>query len=181
MRLFLAIDLPAKTKREIDKVLKDFKNEYKSFKWVDPGNYHITVHFFGEIGDVEKLKEKIRMALFERRSFYLYFSAVNLFVNEKITIYLAFRREKEAEKLAQKIDDIVNLGKKRDKKFVLHLTLARCKLPSKQQYFVLKKRLEKIDLDINFSIKQIILFESILNGDKPIYRKVAKFDLLHYS
>lgn len=179
MRLFLAIELPEIIKNQISQSITVVRREYPQFNWVPPENYHITIHFFGEIDDDVKIKEGISNVLFDRDRFYLYSNFVDLFINNKIVIYLDFRREKNLEKIAEDItgrfqqpEDI------HKKKFVPHLTLARYKIPSKQQYFVLKKRLAKLDIDIEFPVDKLVLYQSILTEEKPIYKKLEEFPLI---
>ena len=54
MRLFLAVELSSKTKKEIDDQLSEIKKIYPQFQWLPSDNYHITVNFFGEISDSKK-------------------------------------------------------------------------------------------------------------------------------
>ncbi len=178
MRLFLAIDLPGPVKENLERELTEIKREYPQFSWVSPENYHITVHFFGETDKVEKIKKKTEDLLYDQESFYLYATSAGLFINSKIVIYLNFRKERKLESLVKKIKEGFDHEFQNKKKFVSHLTLARCRIPSKQQYFVLKKRLEKIEMDLSFPVNKITLFQSVLGGKKPTYNKLAEFKLL---
>lgn len=178
MRLFLAIDLPEKVKKQLESQLGEIKQIYPDFNWVPWENFHITLHFYGERDDWEKIQEQLKKALFDQESFYLYSTNVNLFINQKIVIYLEFRREKRLEELVDKIKKTLPAGFGREKKFVPHLTLARCRIPSKQQYFVLKKKLSKLDINICFPVTKVTLFESILGGKRPEYKKRGEIYLL---
>lgn len=178
MRLFLAVELPKKVKEELNIQLKGIKKEYPQFIWVDPENFHLTIHFFGERNDVDNIKKKIKDIIWDQASFYLYSFILDVFVNNKLVIYLTFYREKKIEELAEKIKSNFDGNLVVDRKFIPHLTLARGPRSSKQQYFALKKRLEKTNIDISFSVKKVVLFESILIGSKPVYKKLAKFNLL---
>lgn len=180
MRLFLAINLPTKIKKQIDEQLTDIKLEYPDFKWVTSDNFHITVHFFGEREYNDKLKNRLSNILYDQEKFYLYSTDVDLFMRNKIVIYLNFRRERKLEKLVKKISINFINNPKDIKRFVPHMSLARCRIPSKQQYFVLKKRLKKLNIDINFRVNKLTLFESIL-GDKPVYKKIQKIPLITKS
>lgn len=178
MRLFLAIDLPSVVKKQLERQLKEIKQVYPDFNWVAVENFHITLHFYGERSDDEKIIEQLKKVLFDQESFYLYSSRVNLFINRKIVIYLEFRREKKLEQLVEKIRTTFPPGSYQERKIIPHLTLARCRIPSKQQYFVLKKMLKKLTINISFPVKKVILFESILGGRKPIYKKRDEINLL---
>jgi 2'-5' RNA ligase len=181
MRLFLAIELPDEVKKQIAESLIDLQEEYPQFRWVTANNYHITIYFFGEVCDlkkIEKMKKNITDLLYDQESFHLYSTNADLFIHDKIVVYLNFRREKKLENLAEKISERFGSRPGNHKKFVPHLTLARCRIPSKQQYFVLKKRLGKIKIDVEFPVDKVYLYESTNVGDKPVYNKIAEFPLL---
>jgi RNA 2',3'-cyclic 3'-phosphodiesterase len=177
MRLFLAIELSDKIKKGINNQLSEIKNTYPQFQWAPVENYHITVYFFGEISDPKKIIKKLEHILFDKELFYLYSATADLFIRHEITIYLDFRREKKIEKINKSINEMFQLSGN-SARFIPHLTLARYKIPSKQQYFVLKKRLEKINVDTSFKVNKLVLFESILSGSKPVYKKIHTFKLL---
>jgi len=171
MKLFLAIDLSSKIKAEIESQLEPLKKEYPQFTWIPSKNYHITIHFYGEVKDEKKLVERLKTELFDKESFYLYGGKLDLFMHDKIIIFLKFYKEKKLFLIEKELAD--------KKDFVPHLTFGRCKIPSKQQYFVLKKRLTKSNVDISFPVKELILFQTISNGQFPHYKKLAKIPLLN--
>lgn len=170
MRLFLAIDLPAKIKTQLDEQLEPLKKEYPQFTWIPKKNYHITVHFYGEIENAEKLIGRLNEQMFDKERFYLYAAELDLFINSKIIIFLNFHKEKKLLAIEKEIAD--------SKNYIPHLTFCRCRIPSKQQYFVLKKRLEKIRIDLSFPVKELTLFESRSHGEFPFYKKVAVVPLI---
>lgn len=182
MRLFLAIDLPKKVKKALEEQITPLKKEYPQFEWVSEKNYHITIHFFGEITDVEKLQKRLEECLFDQESFYLYSFGADLFINHRIVPYLSFRREKKLESIAKRVNPVTlehsGYGVKGSQRYIPHLTLARARVPSKQQYFVVKKRMSKLNVDISFHVKKLVLFQSILGGKIPVYKVVKKIPLL---
>ncbi len=177
MRLFLAIELSEKIKKEIDNQLTGIKKAYSQFQWIPNDNYHITINFFGEINDKKKIINRLEEALYNKESFHFYSTTVNLFIRNKITIYLSFKREKIIEKINEDINKAFRIFEN-SVKFTPHLTLARYKIPSKQQYFVLKKRLRKVIVDVSFKINKLVLFESIPIGSQSVYKKIYTFKLL---
>ena len=163
MRLFLAIELSDKIKKEINRQLEEIKKAYPQFQWVPADNYHITVYFFGEIFDPKKIIKKLEQILYDKELFYLYSTSVNLTIQNKITLDLNFRREKEIERISESIKNEFQMTQNSEK-YVPRLTLANYKIPSKQQYFVIKKRLSNLDTDISFKVNKLSLFE----GEKRI-------------
>jgi len=178
MRLFLAIEVPEKIKAKLEKEIQLIKKEYPQFNWVTPENFHITLYFFGERNDLEKIKRRVKDLVWDQFAFHLYSFKLDVFVNNKLVVYLTFNREKKIEALALKIKNNFNNNLVYNQKFIPHLTLARGPRSSKQQYFALKRKLEKTLIDISFPVKKIILYQSILDGRKPIYKKLETFDLV---
>lgn len=178
MKLFLAIDLPKKVKTELEQQITSLKNEYSQFDWVAVNNYHITIHFFGEVENSGELEKQLDECLFDQESFYLYSFGADLFINTKIVPYISFMREKKLESIAMRLKETFQNQNIQVQRYIPHLTLARAKIPSKQQYFVLKKRMNKMKIDISFQVKQLVLFQSILGGKYPEYKIVKKIPLL---
>ena len=176
MRLFLAISLPDNVREKISNSLKDIKNEYKDLRWVGNDNYHITVHFFGDTLDIDKIVPKIEDSLFDTYSFYMYSSECRLFLKRKVFAFLGFSRSKELEKIAFDIDRAFNSQIKI--KYVPHLTLARYRIPSKQQYLLLKKKFSNINIDISFKVNKLTLFDCVNYDTKPEYKIIKEFKFI---
>ncbi len=163
MKLILKIELSDKTKKEITDQLSDLKKTYPQFQWEPVENYNILVHSFGEFSDPKTTIGKLELALFDKKLFYLYANEVNLTIQNKITLYLDFRREKEVEIISEGIKEQFSMNQNSEK-YVPRLVLANYKIPSKQQYFVIKKRLASLDIDLFFKVNRLSLFE----GEKRI-------------
>ena len=176
MRLFLAIDLPSKSKTQLESQLKNIYKNYPDFKWVSKESFHITLHFFGEVNNPEKIIKKIKDTVYDQAVFYLYSLNADLFLRKKITIYLGFQRSKNLEKLVDSLREELGIHEKM--KFVPHLTIGSYRIPSKQQYLLLKKKLKNLKIDIEFKVTKLILFDSLLTSKKPVYKMVAEFPLL---
>lgn len=164
MKLSLKIELSDKTKNEITNQLSDLKKTYPQFQWETPKNYNILVHSFGEISDPKSTINRLETTLFDKKLLHFYAYEVSLTVQNKITLYLDFRREKEVERISKSIKNEFQITQSSEK-YVSRLTLANYKIPSKQQYFVIKKRLANLDIDLSFKINKLSLFE----GDKKIH------------
>lgn len=183
MRLFLAIDIPENLKNIIDKEIDFLKRDYPNFTWVPKENFHITLFFFGDTDRIEIIDKKIKELIYDQNSFHLFASGADLFIHRKIVIFINFRREKRIEILANKIKKTFdplfnkNFNKNINKKFIPHLTIARAKIPSKQQYFLLKKRLSSLTIDASFLVKNISLYQSIISGKRPVYKKIKTYIL----
>lgn len=176
MRLFLAIDIPDIVKRKIDNQLAEIKKDYPQFSWTARNNFHITLRFYGERNNPYTIIKELSQLTFDQPAFYLYSAGVDLFINHKIVIYLTFHKEKKLITLEKKIrDSTVNNN---TKKFIPHLSLARYRIPSKQQYLLIKKKLSRLHINTSFLVSELVLFESILGGRQPVYRQIHRFSLV---
>ncbi len=158
MKFLLKIGLSDKTKKEITDQLSDLKKTYPQFQWEPVENYNILIHSFGEFSDKKSTIIKLETALFDKKLFYFYAYEVSLTIQNKITLYLDFRREKEVERISESIKEQFPMTQNSDK-YVPRLTIANYKIPSKQQYFVIKKRLTNLDIDLSFKVNKLSLFE----------------------
>ena len=156
MKMQLMIELSDETRKQIVEQLADFRKLYPQFQWEKIENYHILVHSFGEFSDKKSSIKLLETALYDKNIFYLYSFEVALTIGNNIVLYLDFRREKEIERISESING--------SEKYVPRLLLAKYKIPSKQQYFVIKKRLSNLEVDISFKVNKLSLFE----GEKRI-------------
>jgi hypothetical protein len=163
MKFLLKIELSSKTKNEIVDQLSDLKKIYPQFRWELPKNYSILVHSFEEFSDPTSTIKKLETALFDKKTLYFYAYEVSLTIQNKITLYLDFRREKEVERISESIKNEFQIAQSPEK-YAPRLILASYKIPSKQQYFVIKKRLANLDIDLSFKINKLSFFE----GEKKI-------------
>lgn len=163
MKLTLKIELPDETKNQIVDQLADFKKVYSQFQWEPIEKYNILVHSFGEFSNSKITISKLETALFDKNLFYLYALEVALTIQNNITLFIDFKREKEIERISDSIKNEFQMFQNSDK-FVPRLVLANYKIPSKQQYFVIKKRLTNLDIDLSFKVNKLSLFE----GEKRI-------------
>jgi len=156
MKTQLMIELSDKTKKQIVDQLADFRKLYPQFQWGRIEDYNILVHSFGEFSDKKSTIKLLETALYDKNTFYLYSFEVAMTIQNNISIFIDFRREKEIERISESINEV--------EKFVPRLILAKYKIPSKQQYFVIKKRLSNLEVDISFKVNKLSLFE----GEKRV-------------
>jgi 2'-5' RNA ligase len=159
----LIIELSDDIKQQIVDQLADFRKLYPQFQWEKMEDYNILVHSFSKFSDKKLIIEKIEAALYDRNLFYLYSFEVALIIGNNIILYMNFRREKELENISESIANQFSINQNIGK-FVPRLTLAKYKIPSKQQYFVIKKRLSNLEVDISFKVNKLSLFE----GEKRV-------------
>jgi len=176
MKLFLAIDLPSAAKKSLNEQLQSWQEEYRAFNWVREENFYIILHSFGEVVQKDNITEKIKEVLFDQVNFHLYAIRLDFFMDQQITIYVDFRKEQKLQNLYDTLG--VAFPSKQKGIIVPHVAVARCRIPSKQQYFVIKKKIERSNIDLSFQVKEVVLFENILINKKPSNKKVMAFPLV---
>jgi 2'-5' RNA ligase len=184
MRAFIAIDLPLQTKEKIAKLQEDLKKCNPDFKWVDPGNIHLTLRFLGNIQEsrLGAVKEAIDKAVKGISEFKIVFSAFGFFPNPKRpkVFFIKTTEEKILRSIASNLEDgLEAIGFEKESRFSPHLTLARIK--SFKNITGLKERIKDAKLEEEFMIKELILYKSTLTRLGPIYAEVYKKSLAKLS
>lgn len=180
MKIFTAIEVPSQAIREIQQQIEPFVTDYPSFNWIPPQNYHVSLHYIGDIVR-EKLPvavEHIQNTLYDVPTTRMYTMDLDLFMDEQILIYLSFYRNKTVENISNRMFELFEPGKKRKHDYIPHVSLARTKIPSKQQYFLIKKKLARTKVTVEFAVNNIYIYESIEKRNNPVYQKVATIPLL---
>ncbi len=173
MKAFLAIDIPTKVKQQIEEQIASFKKDYPQLNWVEPENYSLILYHFEQLEDREEVIKRIEDAVFEIRPFTLHILGVDLFLTDKIVVYMHFYKEQMLISLSKRIYEAVYETDKNQ--FIPQINLAQHKIPSKQQYLLIRKKLENLPIEISIPVTKISLYESVIRGKKPVYKKLAHF------
>ncbi len=82
-RAFLAIPLPQQLQDSISAVQRQLQTRIPDARWVRPKNLHLTLHFFGEIGEesLEKIKVSVLSVKGCRRPFIVAVKGLGAFPN----------------------------------------------------------------------------------------------------
>ena len=183
IRSFFAIELPEDIRRYIERdIVSRLKKVPAKVKWVARENMHLTVRFLGEISrqKVDEIVEKMfDMNIQERISVVsLSLSEIGTFGRRNprvIWLGLSGEVEKivELHGYIERVCDAVKLPAD-DKKFSPHITIGRVKSPSHTDKLLAEiKKLTIKQLD--FMVREVILFKSTLTPSGPIYSVIEKF------
>ncbi|MCX7996294.1 MAG: RNA 2',3'-cyclic phosphodiesterase [Patescibacteria group bacterium] len=176
MRLFLGIKVPDDSAQKIYRALENLRNDYAWARWVNPDNYHITIHFFGERPGFSDLLPILEEAVFEAPPFELDLLSGGVFQYPELVLYVDFYRARALEILAKRVAERFSNGGK-IYRFIPHVTVARMKKPSKQQYLHLKKRMTAFQVEHRFRVEEVCLFESVQHMGRVGYISRANFTL----
>ncbi len=179
MRLFIGIPLEEKLLNEINNLCKKFKNLRKT-RFVNKENFHITLKFIGET-DEENIKPIINAmenAFANEENFFITTNRVSAFPSEKRAKVIWFNIDKNFERvkeLYKKIEE--NLRKinffSDEKEYIPHITVARTK-ESKD----ISEEIKNMDFEFKSKVTEIVLYQSILKTEGPVYNKIFEKKLI---
>ena len=169
MRLFIAIDLPEKIKKDIKGIqeqLPEFKGKKTEFE-----NLHLTLKFLGEVdektfGEIKKRLKGIKMNAFEAE-----INSIGIFSDRIIWLGInnCLELQKEIDKRLERLFE-------HEKRFMGHLTIASARnIGDKRIFFGQLKKMKL--LKMKFRIDKFILKKSTLTEQKPIYEDMEIFKL----
>lgn len=177
-RVFVAIDIPEKVKKEIIKIQEALPNFIG--RKTERDNLHLTLKFLGEIDSntIEKVNEKLLKI--KLKSFDVGVDKIGFFDNRRSRVYdnklIVWVSLTNCEELQQKIDSSLGGLFKPEMRFMSHLTVARVKNVKDRDKFL--KELERIELkNIKFSVKEFKLKRSMLTEYGPVYEDLEVYDL----
>jgi 2'-5' RNA ligase len=128
LRLFVGIGFPPELKLQLSLLCSGVPGA----KWVDPGNFHLTLRFIGEIGedvaaDIDEALSRLRA-----RRFTLQIAGTGVFGGEKPrSLWAGIERSPELAGLRDKVEQaLIRIGLPPEpRKFAPHVTLARLRDP----------------------------------------------------
>jgi 2'-5' RNA ligase len=184
IRSFLAIELPEAIRRKIEEVQKDLKLSHADVRWVNPGNIHLTLKFFGNIDEsrIDPIVKSLEGPIQTTSPFSVSIRGMGSFPHSKNprVIWMGLREGKEVLAALQKgVDgELIKIGfEPEGRDFHPHLTLGRAK--SNRGRDELIARMEKYQEEEfgNFRVERLILFKSDLKPSGPIYTLLKEMRL----
>lgn len=171
MKLFIAIKPTSEVNQAIYQQISPLIKKYPWFELTDPNNYHITLQYIGETDKKKEIVTFLKQLVKKYQSFHLFTRGMAMFSKQQLTIYVNFYREKIVEQIANELA-------LQEGGFFPHLTIARTKISSKQQYFALQKRLAQMKIEGQIDVNKIYLLNSRTNQGKLEYEEIESFKLL---
>jgi RNA 2',3'-cyclic 3'-phosphodiesterase len=160
-----------------------FSLRHERIKWVEPENIHLTLKFFGETDEkqIPAIIQALETAIVNSKPFTLKITYTGIFGSHYAPKVIWFGIEKRAEldKLAKNIfTELEKCGYQPDRQnFVPHLTIGRIKeLKDKSLFHQIIHKYNEADIQ-DENVTEIILYESILRREGPMYIKVFSVKL----
>jgi 2'-5' RNA ligase len=176
MRTFIAIEVPEIIRKKIDNIITDEKKRSLPITWVQFANLHITLKFLGEINENKK-KEIIpvlQKVVNEVTPFHVSLEGIGCFPtpNNPRVIWVGVNQGKENLcSIAQNVETmLVSSGFREEKRFHPHLTIGRIK-----KFCTVDEILKRQITSDPFVVDSIVLFQSTLKPEGPIYEALQTF------
>jgi RNA 2',3'-cyclic 3'-phosphodiesterase len=172
LRLFVGIDLPPELKLRVSTLATGVPGA----RWVDAGNYHVTLRFIGEVD--EGAASDIDEALLQIRAprFALALAGVGNFGTR--ALWVGVERNPALSALHDKIESaIVRAGfEPEGRRYAPHVSLARLKYPAEEriQAFLAQNALFRAE---PFAVAHFSLIASYLTKSGAIYEDQADYAL----
>ena len=178
MRLFIALKTTPYEDElfEIENKLKPFFN---GVKWVDKQNLHVTLKFLGEVKEslVNELQIVINEITHGFRPFNFFISGISGFPNVFSARVLFFSINDPGNFIVSIMKDVDiavgRFGIQLEKSYVPHITFGRVKYGQ-----IDISQFDFKPFNLNVCASGVILFESILKCEGPVYKEIFKFEFI---
>ena len=176
MRVFISIELPQHIKDTLYDIQKQIGSENAKIRWVAKKNLHLTLKFFSKISPdkLEKIKEKLTDLRF--KPFKVKLDKLGFFPSQDLirVLWVGLQNFEKIMDIQGDIELRLNGLYPKDERFSTHLTLGRIKLVKNRDKFL--EILKKIEVpDLEFEIRELVLFKSELTKDGPKYSVIKRF------
>ena len=175
LRLFVGIEFPPELKLHLSML----ETVIPGARWIDPGNFHLTLRFIGEVDEGVAADIDEALACLRARRFTLQLAGIGVFGGGKPRqLWVGVERQPELVALRDKIEKaLIRIGlEPEQRKFAPHVTLARLREP------VLDKLGEFLAANAQFRaaplpVEQFSLIASFPTKAGSIYEDQADYPL----
>lgn len=176
-RLFAAIKIhpSAKFTGLLDEISSSLRHE--RIKWVEPSNMHLTLKFFGETDDelIPCINQALQTAVSQSKPFTLKIANTGVFGSryDPKVIWFGIEKHPELDNLVKNIfTELSKCGWQPDRQnFVPHLTIGRIReIKDKPLFQKIINNFNTLEIQQE-NVTEIILYESILRREGPLYMK----------
>lgn len=176
MRIFYAVNFDKPAMLNLKKLQDDLRPHVHRGRWAPPANFHITMHFVGEIeaSELPLFKRALIDSVEGMPPFTVRFTSYGSFRRgQQDLIYVKFKYSGDTMLLISEALKL-NAGRGDDTPFSPHITLVRRAEMSHQTLKVLKKK--RFELP-PVNISSVELMESTKIDGQLIYNKLYSVDL----
>ena len=184
IRAFIAIPLDPKIQHSIERMQDHLKKTNSDVKWVKSENIHITLKFLGDVNteQINSVKQALSNCTHNTRPFKVELSQLGAFPNieHPRTLWVGLKDHKQKlSRMAVSLEKALGkIGFQGDQRpFSPHITIGRIR--SSNNIDALSKSMSNYPISENCiqTISKIILFQSILSSEGPIYEPLYKVNI----
>jgi RNA 2',3'-cyclic 3'-phosphodiesterase len=178
LRLFVGIGFPPELKLRLSLLCSGMPGA----KWVDPGNFHLTLRFIGETGEAVAADIDDALVRLRARRFPLQLAGTGVFGggDKPRSLWVGVERSPDLVALRDKIEQaLVRVGLEPEpRKFSPHVTLARLRKPALDKlsgFLAVHAQFRAAP----FPVERFSLIASFQTKAGSIYEDQADYPLLH--
>ena len=176
MRLFIAIELPEETKRELGSLRMDIPGARR----VPADQIHLTLSFLGEVGEAALERLTGQLARITLSEIEIHFSGTGCFPDRRRprVLWIGLEPNPRLNALAALVREaVLACGiPLEERPFSPHITLARIKLPSPGMCDAFLDRGKKLRLPA-LRVREFTIFQSRLTTQGAVHTPVRSFPL----
>lgn len=166
-RCFVALELPADTRRTIVRVQESLRSAFPDLRYTDEANLHLTLKFLGEISAEGRAEVALQLETVEFSPFSIELAEAGSFPPR--IVWIAIRG---ADPLQQRIDRALAPLFEPEQRFMGHVTIARTKRITASFQEALGRREVP---PTRAAVTSFSLQESHLGSSGPRYETIARF------
>jgi len=177
LRLFVGIGFPPELKLRLSLLCSGVQGA----RWVDPGNFHLTLRFIGEIGGDVAANIDEGLARLRARRFTLQLAGTGIFGGDKPrSLWVGVERCAELVALRDKVEQtLIRVGLMPEpRKFSPHVTLARLHNPALDELGGFLAAHAQFRAD-PLPVEGFSLIASLQTKAGSVYEDQAEYRLLH--
>lgn len=172
LRLFVGVSLPSQLKL----ILSQLVGGLPGARWVDPGNYHLTLRFIGEVDEGTASDLDAALVRIRAKRFTLTLAGVGSFAARNL--FVGVERNPDLVRLQEKVESAVartGIGPE-GRRFAPHVTLARLKgkPDAKLGQYLVEHALFRA---APFDVAHFYMVASYLTKSGVIYENQAEYTL----
>ena len=187
-RLFIALPVPDEARKILAWLQNKLKQEVKTdlVKWVEKENFHQTLVFLGRVDDKIRVEiEEIMRCLARNKPLSLSFSKILFFPDLRRARVIAVNVGEDEEKISNCFHQLrlplEMSGFEFNTRFSPHICLGRVRRIQGKALFT-KKKIDQIQDELRkkelvFPLEKVVLYESNLNQDGPVYTPLCEVEL----
>lgn len=185
MRLFVALEIPAAVREELDRRAEAFRRSAPPARWVRPDGIHLTLAFYGEVAEdkVSLATDLLRQACVGRAPAILAVRGAGWFPpgGSARVVWVGVESSRDLAPLAV---DAAAIGLRAgaaaapdERPFHAHVTLARCQPPWRRE--AAERFVERFAVPVGepFDAAAVTLFRSRLERGGARYEAIERFPL----